>query len=60
MRLCSLPHLLSSPSRCCHAHDCCYRHLKLHHCHYFRDHYNYTFSQGDIQCCECLDWGLQL
>ncbi|XP_070259263.1 group IID secretory phospholipase A2 isoform X2 [Myotis yumanensis] len=43
---------LDATDWCCHAHDCCYRHLKLHHCHYFRDNYNYTFSQGDIQCYE--------
>ncbi|XP_059542111.1 group IID secretory phospholipase A2 [Myotis daubentonii] len=47
---------LDATDWCCHAHDCCYRHLKLHHCHYFRDHYNYTFSQGDIQCSDKGSW----
>ncbi|XP_008146357.3 group IID secretory phospholipase A2 [Eptesicus fuscus] len=47
---------LDATDWCCHAHDCCYRHLKLHHCHYHRDHYNYTFSQGDIQCSDKGSW----
>nr|XP_036855452.1 group IID secretory phospholipase A2 isoform X1 [Manis javanica] len=35
---------------CCHAHDCCYDHLKHHQCRVLTDNYNYTFSQGHIQC----------
>uniref|UniRef100_A0A8D1TS04 Phospholipase A2 n=1 Tax=Sus scrofa TaxID=9823 RepID=A0A8D1TS04_PIG len=38
---------------CCHAHDCCYSHLKGHGCRTHLDHYRYTFSQGTVQCCEC-------
>ncbi|XP_066228141.1 group IID secretory phospholipase A2 isoform X1 [Saccopteryx leptura] len=41
---------------CCHAHDCCYMHLKYHNCHYFTDNYNYSFSQGGIQCSDRGSW----
>ncbi|XP_048672155.1 group IID secretory phospholipase A2 isoform X2 [Marmota marmota marmota] len=35
---------------CCQKHDCCYKHLRTYQCRPKRDHYNYTFSQGDVQC----------
>lgn len=53
-----LSHRLSCPSRCCQTHDCCYEHLKLHRCRIHTNHYDYTFSHGDIQCCECPGLGV--
>ncbi|XP_017518224.3 group IID secretory phospholipase A2 isoform X2 [Manis javanica] len=41
---------------CCHAHDCCYDHLKHHQCRVLTDNYNYTFSQGHIQCSDKGSW----
>ncbi|EQB78641.1 Group IID secretory phospholipase A2 [Camelus dromedarius] len=41
---------------CCHAHDCCYHHLKYHKCHTHWDHYSYTFSQGNVQCSDKGGW----
>nr|XP_008517364.1 PREDICTED: group IID secretory phospholipase A2 [Equus przewalskii] len=41
---------------CCHAHDCCYTHLKYHKCHRRWDRYHYTFSEGDVQCPEKGSW----
>lgn len=41
--------------RCCQTHDCCYDHLKTHGCCVHTDHYRYSFSQGDIHCCEYPD-----
>jgi hypothetical protein len=55
-----LPQFLSSPPRCCQKHDCCYTHLRIHQCRPTTDNYKYTFSQGDIQCCEYWGSGLKL
>ncbi|XP_047584301.1 group IID secretory phospholipase A2 [Lutra lutra] len=42
--------------RCCQNHDCCYANLRQHRCHVHTDHYNYTFSHGDIQCPDKASW----
>ncbi|KAM5162524.1 group IID secretory phospholipase A2 [Callospermophilus lateralis] len=41
---------------CCQKHDCCYKHLRTYQCRPKRDHYNYTFSQGDVQCPHTGSW----
>ncbi|XP_005317596.2 group IID secretory phospholipase A2 [Ictidomys tridecemlineatus] len=41
---------------CCQKHDCCYKHLRTYQCRPKRDHYNYTFSQGDVQCPHRGSW----
>ncbi|ELK02197.1 group IID secretory phospholipase A2 [Pteropus alecto] len=47
---------LDATDRCCHAHDCCYAHLRHHRCRLHTDHYNYNFSHGDIQCSDKGSW----
>ncbi|XP_054427411.1 group IID secretory phospholipase A2 [Pteronotus mesoamericanus] len=47
---------VDATDRCCHTHDCCYAHLKLHHCHFNIDHYSYNISQGDVHCSDKGSW----
>ncbi|MXQ93771.1 hypothetical protein E5288_WYG016929 [Bos mutus] len=42
--------------KCCHEHDCCYRHLKSDNCDISFDHYDYTFFQGKVQCSTKGSW----
>ncbi|KAF6110731.1 phospholipase A2 group IID [Phyllostomus discolor] len=47
---------VDATDRCCHTHDCCYIHLKLHNCRFIGDHYKYNFSQEDVQCYDKGSW----
>lgn len=40
------------PSRCCHAHDCCYGRLQKRGCEPKLERYLFSASKSNILCCE--------
>ncbi|XP_078497185.1 group IIE secretory phospholipase A2-like [Lissotriton helveticus] len=56
-------HPIDATDWCCHTHDCCYGDLLKKGCQPYWDNYQFTLTQGDVQCnnkktcaqkaCEC-------